>query len=56
MIGDTTFDIELGRNAGIHAIGVAWGYHPESELFASGAAAVARKFDELPKIVGNLST
>jgi hypothetical protein len=28
MIGDTTYDIEMGRAAGFRTIGVSWGYHP----------------------------
>jgi hypothetical protein len=28
MIGDTTYDIEMGRAAGMRTIGVSWGYHP----------------------------
>ena len=32
MIGDTTYDIEMARNAGVGAIGVAWGYHAPERL------------------------
>lgn len=41
MIGDTVFDIEMARQAGAHALGVAWGYHAADELLAAGALAVA---------------
>ena len=41
MIGDTSFDMEMASAAGVHAIGVDWGYHAPEELLASGAAAVA---------------
>ena len=41
MIGDTAYDIAMARAAGVRAIGVAWGYHPPSELTAAGAQAVA---------------
>ncbi|MEG8219759.1 HAD-IA family hydrolase [Sphingomonas sp. HH69] len=41
MIGDTSFDIDMGIAAGVRSIGVAWGYHPPAELLASGAQAVA---------------
>jgi len=40
MIGDTTFDIDMARAAGVHAIGVSWGYHPVGALHRSGAHAV----------------
>ena len=32
IVGDTTFDMEMGRNAGFHTIGVRWGYHAEADL------------------------
>jgi phosphoglycolate phosphatase len=41
MIGDTSFDMLMARSIGVHAIGVAWGYHEASELLASGARSVA---------------
>lgn len=37
MIGDTTFDMAMARNAGVMAIGVAWGYHPVAALSEAGA-------------------
>lgn len=49
MIGDTTFDIEMARNAGAIAIGVSWGYHEVEELRLAGAATVIGAFDELPE-------
>jgi len=47
MIGDTTFDMEMARAAGVHAIGVAWGYHTERELRDAGAEHVAASPAEL---------
>ncbi|MEL6608612.1 MAG: HAD-IA family hydrolase [Pseudomonadota bacterium] len=32
MIGDTTFDLEMGRAAGLATLGVTWGYHPVARL------------------------
>jgi phosphoglycolate phosphatase len=32
MIGDTTFDLEMTDNAGVRAIGVAWGMHGPDRL------------------------
>ena len=40
MIGDTAFDIEMARNAGVGAIGVAWGYHKRKRLMEAGAHAI----------------
>lgn len=41
MIGDTSFDMEMAKSAGVVAIGVAWGYHAADELIAAGADRVA---------------
>lgn len=54
MIGDTSFDMEMARNAGIPAIGVSWGYHPVEELLGSGAATILDTFDALPAAVDDL--
>ena len=35
MIGDTTFDMEMAANAGVRALGVAWGYHGVDALRAA---------------------
>jgi phosphoglycolate phosphatase len=41
MIGDTVYDIQMARDAGVRAIGVDWGYHAPEELTAAGAEFVA---------------
>ena len=48
MIGDTSFDIMMAVNAGVRAVGVAWGYHPAGELLAAGAHGVALAVADLP--------
>jgi len=47
MIGDTTYDIEMGLAAGVHALGVAWGYHAPERLIGAGAHAMAEAPDGL---------
>ncbi|MEM7598656.1 MAG: HAD-IA family hydrolase [Pseudomonadota bacterium] len=51
MIGDTTFDMQMARAAGIAFVGVAWGYHPPSAL--GDAVAILEDMRDLP---GCLST
>ena len=51
MIGDTAFDMDMARAAGVRALGVSWGYHPEDELLASGAAAVAHSAAQLEALI-----
>lgn len=48
MIGDTSFDMLMARNAGTVAIGVSWGYHGEDELRECGAKHVLADYGELP--------
>lgn len=51
MIGDTSFDMEMARNASVRAIGVAWGYHTPDELTEYGASAIARDMTHLKEIL-----
>ena len=51
LIGDTTFDMNMARNAGTSAIGVTWGYHGEDALRRAGAHALAEcAADLLPAV------
>jgi phosphoglycolate phosphatase len=54
MIGDTTFDIEMAREAGATAIGVSWGYHPEDALHAAGAHCVTANSGELERALDRM--
>lgn len=47
MVGDTTYDMQMSRNAGILAIGVSWGYHEPDELYAAGAHRVLTGYEDL---------
>jgi phosphoglycolate phosphatase len=47
MVGDTAFDVAMGRAAGFATIGVAWGYHPRARLEEAGAHVVIDGFDAL---------
>ena len=50
-IGDSGVDMTTGKNAGLSAIGVSWGFRPVKELWDTGADAVADTADELLKIL-----
>lgn len=54
MVGDTIFDIEMARAAGVTAIGVSWGYHPVADLRAAGAHAIVERFADLVPAVDDL--
>ncbi|VDS10441.1 Pyrophosphatase PpaX [Paracoccus haematequi] len=51
MIGDTSFDMDMARAAGMAAFGVGWGYHARDRLAASGAVLVAEDFTDLGQAV-----
>ena len=55
MIGDTAFDIGMARNAGVTAIGVAWGYHAPEELLGEGAHHVATSASDIISIARGIS-
>ena len=47
MIGDTEYDMQMARSAGVTAFGVTWGYHAAEALRAGGAAQVLPDFAAL---------
>ena len=47
MIGDTSFDMQMARAAGVTALGVAWGYHPVTAIQSAGAHQVVSDFPSL---------
>jgi len=47
MIGDTTHDLQMARNAGVHGLGCAYGAHPRDALVAMAPMAVADSFGEV---------
>ena len=47
MIGDTSYDMDMARAAGMPGIGVKWGYHTASQLAA--ANILIDSYAELPK-------
>lgn len=51
MIGDSSYDMEMARAAGVRAIGVGWGYHSVEELMDAGAHCVAATPAELEALL-----
>ncbi len=47
MVGDTTHDVQLAKNAGVDAVAVSFGAHPEEELLALKPLALVNDFDAL---------
>jgi phosphoglycolate phosphatase len=53
MIGDTGFDMEMARAAGIRRIGVTWGYHDAARLTESGAEHLVHSYAELMALLAS---
>lgn len=51
MIGDTTYDMEMGKIAKVTPIGVSWGYHHIDDLSQAGAKHIVHTFPELLSIL-----
>lgn len=55
MIGDTTYDMSMARQAGTLALGVSWGYHSPEDLAAAGAHAIVGDVARLPEAIARLT-
>ena len=51
LVGDTTYDIDMGRAADVTTCGVTWGYHGVSELEQAGAHHVIAHPQELVTLI-----
>ena len=51
MVGDRRFDMEGGAAAGVHTLGVTYGYGSEEELVSSGAERIAHTPREIAEIL-----
>ena len=54
MIGDTSYDMAMARNADVLAIGVGWGYHERHRLFEAGAHHLIEDFKEIATLARTL--
>jgi len=52
MVGDRRFDIDGARRAGIHSVGVAYGYGSREELEKANPDAIAQTVNDLFQILG----
>lgn len=47
MVGDTEFDIAMGKAAGFATVGVSWGYHPLDRLKFAAPDFIIDSYDDL---------
>jgi len=50
-VGDTNTDMKTAVGAGLFAIGVTWGFRPESELVAHGANTICNTVSQLQQCI-----
>ena len=50
-LGDTNTDMQTARGAGMHAVGVLWGFRDREELVESGAEHIVAKPQEVLTLV-----
>ena len=51
MVGDSAVDIETAHNAGIHSIGVKWGFRSTEELQEARAEHIVGSTEELLQVI-----
>lgn len=51
MVGDSPFDLECARNAGVLSAAVKWSVHPPEKLLTCKPDIVLNSFFELPEII-----
>jgi phosphoglycolate phosphatase-like HAD superfamily hydrolase len=54
LIGDSIYDMQMAKAAGVRAIGVAWGYHPPADLTTAGADAIVQDYVGLDTALDSL--
>lgn len=53
LVGDTPVDMHTAHNAGMQAIGVAWGFRTAEDLLEAGAQEVLAEPKDLSKLLNN---
>ena len=54
MIGDTTYDMDMGRAAGVRTLAVTWGYHGAEALAATCPDRTATRVAEIAPLLDEL--
>jgi phosphoglycolate phosphatase len=51
MIGDSTYDMEMAKAAGVLEVGVSWGFQPAAALREAGASVIVESYDALRPVL-----
>lgn len=52
VVGDTTYDILMGKSAGCSTLGVTYGNHSREKLIAANPTFLSDRFDEILNLIG----
>ena len=55
FVGDSPHDVEAGRAAGVHTVGVTWGAFTPVEMAACGADEVIHRMTDLPDAIARFA-
>ena len=50
-VGDSGVDMQTAAAAGVHSVGVTWGFRPRAELEANGAWRIVDRAEEIVAMV-----
>jgi phosphoglycolate phosphatase len=51
FVGDSDVDMKTAKNAGMHPIGVSWGFRPPELLTKLGAEYIITSLDDFKKLI-----
>ena len=51
FIGDSDVDMKTAANAGMHPVGVAWGYRPKELLVSLGAETILTSLEDMQNLI-----
>lgn len=54
VVGDTSFDLEMARNAGVESVAVTWGAHPRDLLMQYSSGMVLDDIRGILPLLTNL--
>ncbi len=52
MVGDTEYDLEMAKRAGVASVGVSFGAHARERLLGHGPLACLDELGQLPQVLG----
>ncbi|MBM6596074.1 HAD-IA family hydrolase [Microvirga pudoricolor] len=56
MIGDSTYDMQMAKAAGVMAVGVSWGFQPVAALKEAGADVIVDSYPDMMPILRDFAS